>query len=127
MNKLTAKELFTRGEDLSREYLERRGFDILARNFRRKCGEIDLIAKSDTDLIFVEVKTRSYHSMEAALANVSHTKQKRISQTAQIYINLNPGYANLNVRYDIIVVFYYPEHGDFALRHVEDAFYPILD
>ena len=127
MDKLTAKELFITGERLSREYLERRGFQILAQNFRQKCGEIDIVAKHEENLIFVEVKTRSFHSMDAALANVSYTKQKRISQTSQIYISLNPEYAKLNVRYDIIVVFYYPEHNDFALRHLEDAFLPILD
>ena len=127
MNKLTAKELFVTGEKLSREYLERRGFQILAQNYRKKCGEIDLIARNDEDIIIVEVKTRSYHSIDSALANISYTKQKRISQTAQVYFNLNPEHAKLNIRFDVIVVFYYPEHQDFALRHLEDAFLPILD
>ncbi len=127
MNKLSAKELFITGERLCREYFERRGFQVLAQNFRKKCGEIDLVVRTDEDLIFVEVKTRSYHSMESALANVSYTKQKKISRTSLEYINLNPEHAKLNVRYDIIVVFYYPEHGDFALRHLENAFLPIFD
>ncbi|MEW5941133.1 MAG: YraN family protein, partial [Chloroflexota bacterium] len=47
------------GEQAAAEYLEKRGYLILARNFRTKHGEIDLIARQDNILVFVEVKARS--------------------------------------------------------------------
>jgi putative endonuclease len=123
----TTHNLSTIGENVAASHLLRCGYTVVCRNFRKPCGEIDLIVEKDQRLVFCEVKTRTYHSMETALSSVNISKQRKISRTAQIYVNQNPQYGNHYFRFDVIVVFYYPETDSFEVRHIEDAFYPILD
>jgi len=63
------------GEDLAARYLVTNGYSVVCRNFRKRCGEIDLIVEKDQHLIFCEVKTRTSHSIESALSSVSFSKQ----------------------------------------------------
>lgn len=121
----SSNELFHIGERLAGEFLERDGYSVRERNFREKCGEIDLIATKGDLLVFVEVKTRSHHSISDALANVSLTKQRRITRTAVRYLNRNPELCNHKVRFDVIVVFYYKREDTYSLRHFPDAFLPV--
>ncbi|MCB5251646.1 MAG: YraN family protein [Candidatus Cloacimonadaceae bacterium] len=123
---LQSKNLFHTGEDLAANYLIRKGYNILERNYRIKGGEIDIIAQNDNTLIFVEVKTRKKHSMKLALMNISYNKQKRISLTAERYINQYPENVKKNIRFDIIIAFYYSENNTYRIEHLEDAFLPIL-
>jgi len=67
-------ELFHIGEDLAAKYLAAQGYNILCNNFRSDAGEIDIIASDNDNLVFVEVKTRSRHSMKLALMSISYTK-----------------------------------------------------
>ncbi|MDP2173176.1 MAG: YraN family protein [Candidatus Cloacimonadaceae bacterium] len=127
MDKLTPQDLFHIGEDLAAKYLCSNGYEVLCKNFRTKIGEIDLIVHNHHDLVFVEVKTRSKHSIGDALANISLTKQKRITFSAQEYINQNPYLVKHRVRFDIIVVFYYAHTTTFKIKHFADAFLPVFD
>lgn len=121
------KELFVTGERLAGEFLERDGYLIRDRNFRFRGGEIDLVATKGDNLVFVEVKTRSHHSITDALANISLTKQRRITKTAIIYLNQNHDLSNFIVRFDAIVVFYYKEENTYSIRHFPDAFLPAFE
>lgn len=127
MRKYSSQELFKIGENIAAQHLASCGYTIICRNFRKQCGEIDLIVEKDQHLIFCEVKTRTSHYLESALASVAYTKQKKITRTAQIYINQNPQYGNYIFRFDVLVVFYYPNTDTFAVHHLEDAFFPVLD
>ena len=119
-------ELFHIGEDLAAKYLAAQGYNILCKNFRSDAGEIDIIASDKDNLVFVEVKTRSRHSMKLALMSISYTKRKRISLTAQRYITLNPDKVKPKIRFDVIVVFYYPETDSYKIEHLQDAFVPVF-
>jgi len=125
MDKLTPKQLSGIGEDLAANYLISKGYNVLCKNFRSECGEIDLIVRRDDLLIFVEVKTRSKHSINLALMNVGYQKQKRISLTAQRYITQNQEFVNFSFRFDVVVVLYYAAEQNFRVLHYEDAFRPV--
>jgi len=124
MQNTETRNLFHTGEDLAANYLMQKGFIILERNYRIRGGEIDIIAQNKDTLIFVEVKTRKKHSMKMTLMNISPTKQKRISLTAERYINQYPENVKLNIRFDIIIVFFYYEDNTYSIKHLEDAFMP---
>ncbi len=126
MQSQKAKEIFHVGEDLAAKFLERKGYAILRRNYRAKTGEIDIIATHEDVLVFVEVKTRSKHSIRQALMNVSHTKRKRISLTAQGYIIQQPECVKSRIRFDIIIVLYFGNTDSYQIEHLEDAFLPEL-
>ena len=126
MQNTETRNLFHTGEDLAVKYLIHKGFKILERNYRIQGGEIDIIAQNNDTLSFVEVKTRKKHSMKMALMNVSYTKQKRISLTAERYITQHPENVKPKIRFDIIIVFYYYEDNTYSIKHLEDAFMPIV-
>src|SRR5262252_4435772 len=74
------------GEDLACRELERRGYVILARRWRRRQGEIDIIARDGATLVFVEVKTRGGRAFGDAAEAVTVRKQWRLVQLAQLYL-----------------------------------------
>ncbi|EMR04170.1 YraN family protein [Cesiribacter andamanensis] len=111
------------GESLAAELLEQKGFRILARNYRLRRAEIDLIAASDRLLLFVEVKTRrgdpTFGYPEEA---VDRKKAARITGAAGYYIEKTDWKGA--VRFDIIAVQLAARAGMPAqLHHFEDAFY----
>ncbi len=87
------------GEDIATKYLENKGFEIIEQNYRKKYGEIDIIAQKGKILHFVEVKSVSCENLDDFGLNVScvtgehrpedniHTKKlKRLSNTLQVYL-----------------------------------------
>ena len=74
------------GEDLAVEELERRGCAILARRYRTRHGEIDIIARHDATMVFVEVKARSGSDFGGSAAAVTVWKQQRIAQMATDFL-----------------------------------------
>lgn len=75
-----------RGESLACEYLKKVGYDILERNYRIRGGEIDIIAKDQEYLVFVEVKTRSSHEFGLPAEAITSWKIKHLLKTAQFYL-----------------------------------------
>lgn len=126
MNVINKSDLFHTGEYLAAKYMEGKGYEILCKNFRKKGGEIDIIARGQHTLIFIEVKTRSFHSMNSALQNISVTKQRRITSTADKYITQNPELGKLRVRFDVIVIFHDNTTNTYEIKHLEDAFLPVF-
>jgi len=126
MDSITKNAFFRIGEDNAAKYLLGKGYELLCKNFRIKNGEIDIITRNQSHLIFVEVKTRRYHSIDAALQTITWTKRRNISRAAQEYINRNPDYAKLQTRFDIVLVFYEERSNSFSVKHFPDAFYPVF-
>lgn len=124
MDTKSSPDLFICGESIAARHLQANSYKVIAKNFRSPYGEIDIIAEKGDTLVFVEVKCRKSHSMRAALDAVSFTKQKRISLTAQYYINQNPLPSNCITRFDVIIVFYFESTDTFQVHHFEDAFIP---
>jgi putative endonuclease len=74
------------GEDLACAELERRGYAIIARRYRRRGGEIDIVARDAATIVFVEVKTRDGRAFGDAAEAVTAIKRRRITQLALDYM-----------------------------------------
>ena len=74
------------GEERAEELLARNGLAIVARNYRTKAGEIDLIARDGPTLVFVEVRLRSARAFGGAAASVTPRKQRRIVAAARQFL-----------------------------------------
>ena len=105
------------GEALAARDLEGRGWLILARNFRGKRGEIDIIAAKADTLAFVEVKNWSVFGAEDLEMAVSARKRRRIVETSKIFLSRNREYSSARVRYDVLLL----REGVVA-RRIESAF-----
>ncbi len=90
------------GEDAVCSFLEQRGHEIIARNYHRRCGEIDIISKCGGFVVFTEVKSRKRGSMISGLEAVNLRKQVKIIRTADLWLSDND--TGLQPRYDIAEV-----------------------
>lgn len=90
------------GEDAVCSFLEQRGHEIIARNYHRRCGEIDIISKCGGFVVFTEVKSRKRGSMISGLEAVNLRKQAKIIRTADLWLSDND--TGLQPRYDIAEV-----------------------
>lgn len=98
MSKESARGKF--GEDYTAEQVQKRGMTILARNFRRAGGELDLVAERDGELIFIEVKTRKFGSMTEGADALDRTKKRRILLTALKFAE-ERGLSGAPMRFDL--------------------------
>ena len=109
------------GEDLACSYLEKQGYRILARNFRCRMGEIDIVAADEGCLCFVEVKARTRTDYGMPRDAVDQRKQWKLVRCAQLYLKLHPGLAErLSPRMDIIEILY--RDGRTFVRYTPNAF-----
>lgn len=90
------------GEEAAAQLLAGAGYEILCRNYRSRFGEIDIIARKDSYLVFAEVKTREPHSLVHPLEAVTPAKQRKLLRTAGLYLAANP--TKLQPRFDVIAV-----------------------
>ncbi|NSW91082.1 MAG: YraN family protein [Firmicutes bacterium] len=125
MNK---KNLGLLGENFAVHYLKSNNYVILERNFRfSRFGEIDIIAKDNEYICFIEVKTRTGSVFGTPSEAVNKSKQIKIKMLAQIYIK-GKGLFNKNIRFDVIEVFVdnTNEKQEFKVRDInliKNAFY----
>jgi putative endonuclease len=75
-----------RAEAIGAAFLEARGLSIVERNWRRRCGEIDLIAREGATLVFVEVRLRRSHGFGGAAASITAAKRSRLIAAAGLYL-----------------------------------------
>ena len=109
-------------EQRAARWLQQRGLRILARNFRGKTGEIDLIARDQTHLVFCEVRAHSSRYYSSAAGSVDHRKQRRLLRTAQLFLQYHPGLANLPCRFAVIAFEPRQSGSDLAIRWIPGAF-----
>lgn len=109
----------TLAENVATEYLQKKHYNILARNFRYHKAEIDIIAAFNGLTVVVEVKARSYNTVIEPQEAVTKKKIKSIVLCADFFMQENN--LNTEVRFDIITVL--PDSdGVLQLEHIEDAF-----
>lgn len=108
------------GEDDALRYLTGKGYELVVRNFRAERGEIDIIMKDGGDIVFVEVKARDINSLARPSESVTLRKQKKLIQTALIYMQKTS--CGLQPRFDIVEVVYDPAIPEPAITHFENAF-----
>lgn len=113
------RDLGRLGEDIASNWLQKRGYRLLERNFRFGKVELDIIAKKDDEIIFIEVKTRMDDDKTVPEKVVGRSKQRNIRLAAEHYMELQE--LTLPARFDIILVL---KGERFEVEHWEDAFYP---
>jgi putative endonuclease len=89
-------------ESAAQQYLERRGLSLITGNFRTRAGEIDLVMRHNSTLVFVEVRQRTNARYGGAAASVTPVKQQRIRRTALMFLQQNPCYRDMPCRFDVI-------------------------
>lgn len=112
------KEWGEYGEEYVQATLEKKGFTLLARNYRKPCGEIDLVAQKGNLVVFVEVKLRTKHYFHTSEVIVP-SKIKKIIRTARVFIATHR-LSNSVFRFDVAIMERVGD--DFRLKYIEDAF-----
>jgi putative endonuclease len=100
---LARQELGKRGEELAVAELTRRGYAILERRYRTRCGEIDIIADDRGTLVFVEVKARADAEFGTAAEAVTAWKQRRLVRMAKVYLT-ETRVAERPCRFDVVAI-----------------------
>ncbi|MEM7055504.1 MAG: YraN family protein [Bacteroidota bacterium] len=113
------QQLGKKAEDLAASYLQKKGFSIIARNYRHKKAEVDIIAQKKTRLLFVEVKARTSNRFGYPEEFVVPSKQALLREAAENYIIEHDW--NQAIRFDIITVL--QTDDKVQIVHFEDAFY----
>ena len=86
------------------DYLLEQGLTCIEKNYRLKCGEIDLIMQDQQYLVFVEVRARTSKAFGGALASVSPQKRRKIIKTATLYLMKKQLQERHPVRFDVVSV-----------------------
>ncbi|UGQ46461.1 YraN family protein [Massilia endophytica] len=86
MPRTSQQEQGQRSEDAALDHLRLQGLQLVERNFRCKVGELDLIMRDRTHLVFVEVRHRRSRTYGGAAASITPAKQKRLLRAAQFYL-----------------------------------------
>jgi len=107
------------GQQDAENFLLKKGYQTLERNYRTRTGEIDLIARHGDYIVFIEVKCRSGVGYGYPRESVGVAKQRRIIKTAMHYIAAR-GLDNQDFRFDVMEVFAYSEQVQ--INHIENAF-----
>tara|TARA_R110000868_G_scaffold226313_1_gene478872 strand:+ start:87 stop:461 length:375 start_codon:yes stop_codon:yes gene_type:complete len=100
----TTKAVGDAAEDRALAHIEQHGLTLVARNFRCKCGEIDLILKDGDVLVFVEVRYRKRQDYGSALESVTASKQKKIHNSAQYYLQTKALGESQAIRFDVVAM-----------------------
>jgi len=108
------------GERRAVEFLKTEGFRILKTNYRTKMGEIDIIAKKDDLIAFVEVKTRHSYAYGRPEEAVDRRKRKRIIKAAKYYLIENDLYDKQDIRFDVLSLT--TKKSTFEIDYFENAF-----
>ncbi len=112
-------ELGKKGEQLAVDYLIKKGYDIVERNYRFDKAEVDIIAQQEDTLAIVEVKTRSTTDFGNPQDFVKPKQIQRLVKAVDEYITVNG--LDVEVRFDIIAIV---KNGKaYDIEHLEDAFY----
>lgn len=111
-----------RAEALAAELLEASGYRVLARRFRTRAGEIDLVVDTDQLLVFVEVKARSGPGFGRPAEAVDRGKRARMTAAALAFLQ-RAGAAERTCRFDVVEVRAEPD-GRLVAEHIVDAFRP---
>jgi putative endonuclease len=110
----------TQSEQLAADFLQARGLKVLARNFRCKTGELDLVCLDHEVLAIIEVRQRGSQKFGGALQSVTWCKQRKIIRTTRYLLQRQAVWQGRVVRFDVVAVEGPP--GAHRLVWVKDAF-----
>ncbi|MYM20091.1 YraN family protein [Brevibacterium sp. 5221] len=107
-----------RGEDFAHRYLTAQGWDVLARNWRCRAGEIDIVARDGATIVFVEVKTRGSLRAGHPLEAIGYRKLRTLRELAVRWLTAQPQWYP-DFRVDVLGILW--NRGDPHVTHVRDA------
>lgn len=110
-----------RGEAIAARFLRRRGYRILAGSSRLAPGEIDLIARQGSTIVFVEVKTRKSQQTGHPVEAVGPEKQRRLTRLAVTFLKQH-GLLEAPARFDVVAVTWPEDQRQPTIEHFVDAF-----
>lgn len=113
------KKLGQQGEEIAVRYLQQAGYKILARNFRNRYGELDIICLKNSVLVFVEVKTRRSETFGSPEEAITPKKIEHIRKVALHYLAAYPS-MHKEIRFDVISVLMFDTNH--RLNHIQAAF-----
>ena len=119
MQRLSTRKIGNEGENIACEFLVQNGYEIIARNWRTRTGEIDIIAQKSDTIIFVEVKAIAHCTFDMIEGKINQKKQERILKTSKRFLLNHREYNNKFVRFDVIFV---DMEGVEPIYHIESAF-----
>lgn len=112
------KSLGEHGENLAAQYLQKKGYKIVERNYRTRYGELDIVCLKKGHLVFVEVKTRRSTRFGLPEESITYRKKEHIKNAALGYLKqAKMPYAGL--RFDVITIIMTPSP---VINHIENAF-----
>jgi len=91
-------------ENTACAFLEAQGFTIVTRNFLRRLGELDVVARAGDLLVVAEVRTRASEAYGGAAASIGRGKQRRIAATAAMLLQKHRELGRCRVRFDVLIV-----------------------
>jgi len=106
------------GEDIAADFLRKKGFRIIEKNYRTPFGEIDIIAQDKSVVVFVEVKTRSGIAFGYPFEAVNPKKREKIRKVALCFMKRQK--KEFAARFDVLSIYF--EHGKHQIEHIQDAF-----
>lgn len=111
------------GEKIAYTFLRKKGYEVLATNFRFEKTEIDIVCKKDKTIVFVEVKTRTTEEHGNPEEAVDAKKQEKIVRTAERFIQVHDMLGD--IRFDVVSVI--TDGKKNKVTHIRDAFFPYQD
>jgi putative endonuclease len=110
-----------RAEALAADHLQGLGYSIVARNWRRPEGELDLVVAKDDICVFVEVRSRTGVERGHPLETIDARKRARVRRAAALYLDAENPRAT-TFRFDVVGVTFGPDQSPAEVVHIEDAF-----
>ena len=114
------QKLGKHGEELAEKFLSQKGYEILEKNYRKYRGEIDIIAKDQDYLVFVEVKTARSDRFGPPIFRVDARKKKQLGKIAMAYYQEKELF-DQDSRFDVVTVTFSGDQTN--IEHIENAFW----
>ena len=115
----TKQLLGKEGERLAEQYLKKKGYKVIERNYRCRGAELDLIVLDRRVIVFVEVKTRTGHGFGSPFEAVEFRKQQKMIQAAQNFLNEKKLHQR-DARFDVVGISW--PAGQPVVEHIANAF-----
>lgn len=123
MNRINKLKLGKFGERLAIFFLQKKGFVLIAKNYRKRVGELDLIMIKNNVLHFIEVKTRTNENYGSGADAVNEFKQRKLVKMSEIFLSENPKFDRLQFQIDVAEIFIERKTKKARVKLLEDVVY----
>ena len=117
------------GERIAEEYLTKKGYKVIEKNYQKPWGEIDLVAKKDNSIVFFEVKTRDKKNVEhySAESAINSDKIRKLQKICETYLLERKYGINQLWQIDVIAIAIDKEKMESTVNHIENAVWERLN